>query len=344
MKGLRGWKLWVFLGVSLALGFGAFVFQSSGPSETEAPVVEGLDEDLEGMVEEGGGLSLATDELGVGPVPVEFVEPGVEAPAESGSVEGMASAEAVEPGVEAPAESGSVEGMASAEAVEPGVEAPAEAVEPVAVAEDLGLPAEIIEPPTEVSVEVVEVAADVRREVGVNVARRRIEFEVGSREGNEVVGEGSEAVLEAAFDAELEAAWRVEAEAVSGVDVEGVDTAAGVLEGRRVLALRVVVPEAREGVRVLRGSLGYRVPLVVRQEVPDQIRGGVYIPGHTTYVIVRQGHWRVEQLGGDLMGMDVAPAEAGNAPVVEEEKPRHILPWLRQKFGRRERRDDGGTE
>ena len=311
MKGLRGWKLWVFLGVSLALGFGAFVFQSSGPSETEVPVVESLDEDLEGMVEEGGGLSLGMDELGLGPVPDEFVEAGVEAPAELGLVEGMA---------------------------------PAEAVEPVAVAEDLGLPVEIIEPSAEAPVEVVEVAADVRREVGVNVARRRIEFEVGSREGNEVVGEGSEAALEATLDAELEAARRAEAAAVSGADVEGVDTAPGVLEGRRVLALRVVVPEAREGVRVLRGSLGYRVPLVVRQEVPDQIRGGVYIPGHTTYVIARQGHWRVEQLGGDLMGMDVAPAEAGNAPVVEEEKPRYFLPWLRQKLGRRERRDDGGTE
>ena len=43
---------------------------------------------------------------------------------------------------------------------------------------------------------------------------------------------------------------------------------------------------------VARDGMGYRVPLVVRQLVPDQIRGGVYIPAHETYLVVKPGHWK----------------------------------------------------
>ena len=56
---------------------------------------------------------------------------------------------------------------------------------------------------------------------------------------------------------------------------------------------------ARAGLTVpgtLRGVMGYRLPLVSRQEVPDQIVSGVLIPAHTTFVIVKQGAWELVDL------------------------------------------------
>ena len=54
-----------------------------------------------------------------------------------------------------------------------------------------------------------------------------------------------------------------------------------------------------EPVRVpgtLRGVMGYRLPLVSRQEVPDQVVSGVLIPAHTTFVILRGGEWELVDL------------------------------------------------
>ena len=50
----------------------------------------------------------------------------------------------------------------------------------------------------------------------------------------------------------------------------------------------------------LRGVMGYRLPLVSRQEVPDQIVSGVLIPAHTTFVILKEGAWEL---------VDVTPEE-----------------------------------
>ena len=50
----------------------------------------------------------------------------------------------------------------------------------------------------------------------------------------------------------------------------------------------------------LRGVMGYRLPLVSRQEVPDQIISGVFIPAHTTFVILKAGSWEL---------VDVTPEE-----------------------------------
>ena len=50
----------------------------------------------------------------------------------------------------------------------------------------------------------------------------------------------------------------------------------------------------------LRGVMGYRLPLVSRQEVPDQIVSGVLIPAHTTFVILKAGSWEL---------VDVTPEE-----------------------------------
>ena len=58
-----------------------------------------------------------------------------------------------------------------------------------------------------------------------------------------------------------------------------------------------------EPVRVpgtLRGVMGYRLPLVSRQEVPDQVVSGVLIPAHTTFVVLRGGEWEL---------VDVKPEE-----------------------------------
>ena len=56
------------------------------------------------------------------------------------------------------------------------------------------------------------------------------------------------------------------------------------------------LPSQTQGVVVphsLRGVMGYRLPLISRQEVPDQVVSGVLIPAHTTYVILRQGEWEL---------------------------------------------------
>ena len=61
----------------------------------------------------------------------------------------------------------------------------------------------------------------------------------------------------------------------------------------------VAAPRARAAPRravvpgTLRGVMGYRLPLVGRQAVPDQVVGGVLIPAHTTYVILAPGWWEL---------------------------------------------------
>ena len=100
----------------------------------------------------------------------------------------------------------------------------------------------------------------------------------------------------------------------------------------RTLAVRASVPQARGGTRVLRGSFGYRVPLVVQQVVPDQIKGGVYVPAHEMYVIAREGHWEVEEVGGELTGLRLTPGEAVSATAADAAESWYLLPWLLEKF------------
>ena len=67
----------------------------------------------------------------------------------------------------------------------------------------------------------------------------------------------------------------------------------------------MALPVLDAPVRVVRDGMGYRVPLVVRQVVPDQIRGGVYMPAHETYLVVKPGHWehRKAALGSGQVGI-----------------------------------------
>lgn len=45
--------------------------------------------------------------------------------------------------------------------------------------------------------------------------------------------------------------------------------------------------------RVPRGTLGYRAPLVVKQRVGPMVVGGVYVPAHDAWVVLRDGHWEL---------------------------------------------------
>ena len=63
----------------------------------------------------------------------------------------------------------------------------------------------------------------------------------------------------------------------------------------------------------LRGVMGYRLPLISRQELPDQVVSGVLIPAHTTYVILEPGYWELVGLSPDEATATRAAADKGTA-------------------------------
>ena len=72
----------------------------------------------------------------------------------------------------------------------------------------------------------------------------------------------------------------------------------------------------------LRGVMGYRMPLVSRQAVPDQVVSGVLIPAHTTFVILRPGYWELVGLDpGDVEYLRGAAARAQAEALAEAHKP-----------------------
>ena len=71
----------------------------------------------------------------------------------------------------------------------------------------------------------------------------------------------------------------------------------------------------------LRGVMGYRLPLISRQEVPDQVVSGVLIPAHTTFVILRGGEWELVDLAPDEVRRLEEAAEAAAAPPETEPQP-----------------------
>lgn len=327
MKGLAGWKRWVLVGVSAALVGAVFLLQSSPPRQPEpesGAVSEGAGEDAEaGAVDQAADaftvrflageavLEAPGDEAAAGPgLEGEVAAPVIGAlPGPAAADGGVLPDEVAEAVIEAPSglpvgdgEAGPAEMEAAVAAADGG--APGEAGE--AVAEVVALPIEVVEAEVAGIVEARQPGAGPGDGRASRGAGRRIEFE-----------------LEAEVTAAPAAAPPAEATG-------------------RTLALHAAVPQARGGDAVLRGSFGYRVPLVVRQVVPDQIRGGVYVPAHETYVIVRRGHWQLEQVGGDLTRMRLAPAEAANAPAADAAGSWFLLPWLRDKL--RGSRGDGGQE
>ena len=98
----------------------------------------------------------------------------------------------------------------------------------------------------------------------------------------------------------------------------------------------------RAGVMVpgtLRGVMGYRLPLVSRQEVPDQIVSGVFIPAHTTFVIVKPGAWElVDVTAEELLALREAAARKERpAAAAEAAAEGAARPWTlwRALWGRR---------
>ena len=63
----------------------------------------------------------------------------------------------------------------------------------------------------------------------------------------------------------------------------------------------------------LRDVMGYRLPLISRQELPDQVVSGVLIPAHTTYVILQPGYWEQVGLSPDDVVAIRAAAERSRA-------------------------------
>ena len=343
MKGLAGWKLWVFVGVSVALAAGVFLLQSGPPAQPETVSEPVIGESDEG--DESGGADMAPDAF-TAPFLVgeEALAPPAEAAGEAPEIEAEigeavvgalhgseepegeplpveAETEAVGPGVTAAGEVGeaALSGVA-AEGTEPGAAAPGEAVEGTAVAEAVGefvpLPVQVAEVENTGVVEAWEPMPASGDGGDSKGAGRRVEFELDA-------DAPAAAIVEKAVNGERAAA-------------ESAETAG------RALAVRLRVPQARGGDRVLRGSFGYRVPLVVRQAVPDRIIGGVYVPAHEMYVIARQGQWEVEEAGGDMTGMRPAPAGAAGDTAGEPAESWFLLPWLLDKL--KGPRRDGGQE
>ena len=86
----------------------------------------------------------------------------------------------------------------------------------------------------------------------------------------------------------------VDGEAVTPEYPDGVEAA--VTSPSKTGSQELGLPSPPQGAVVphsLRGVMGYRLPLVSRQEVPDQVVSGVLIPAHTTYVILRKGEWEL---------------------------------------------------
>ena len=105
-----------------------------------------------------------------------------------------------------------------------------------------------------------------------------------------------------------------ESPAPSGVsvDVEGDDERQAGRPSQEA-AQPVVLPET------LRGVMGYRMPLVSRQGVPDQVVSGVLIPAHTTFVILKPGRWELVGLEpDDVERLRDATARLESAAAVNE--------------------------
>ena len=104
---------------------------------------------------------------------------------------------------------------------------------------------------------------------------------------------------------ELEAQWEAEQASVLSESRPPSETPSPSEELSRELAAGAVRAGNQlpgppvEGVtlgRNLRGVMGYRMPLVSRQAVPDQVVSGVLIPAHTTFVILKPGYWELTGL------------------------------------------------
>ena len=131
-------------------------------------------------------------------------------------------------------------------------------------------------------------------------------------------------------------AQEVESGLPESVDAEVEQASAPVPAEFLLLPTHTQVPAPRGGISVARGALGYRVPLVVKRRVPDQIRGGVYVLAHETYMVLQPGHWELEGAGEDPAA-EAAASETMEAPEAAKGG------WLRRLFGKRGRGCNAGS-
>ena len=93
----------------------------------------------------------------------------------------------------------------------------------------------------------------------------------------------------------------------------------------------------------LRGVMGYRLPLVSRQEVPDQVVSGVLIPAHTTYVILKPGYWELTGLSPDDVNALRVAAERAKADQQAAQSEPAVRGWNPFRLFKRKRAPAAGN-
>lgn len=289
MKRLKGWKMCAFLGLAVVLAAAVFMLQvetvtPDGPEACEEP----CDDQPAAAVAPRGAMP--------GPLWEPFNAVGVE-PVTGPEGPPMGPVKAQLPA--APVESGAVFGDGAL-------------VAPQAME---------LEPKTTWTS--VEIRAAVNDAVAITDKRET----AGHAMGGQAVEAPPETAEEAATQpgAGVEAAGRAATVVPEQPETMGTEDEHGgvpVPAPSQLLPARLRVPAPRDGIPVARNGLGYRVPLVVRQRVPAQILGGVYMPEHETYVVLRPGYWELEGVEEE--------APAVSEPVQAPEAARGR--WLRRLF------------
>ena len=194
---------------------------------------------------------------------------------------------------------------------EPSVKAGNSPVQESVVVEAVAL--EAVEASEQVSVEPeVPETVEVPKSSGSGVPR--VEFEMPPGRGLLEGPDGTE-IIELPFGADVPA--------------PAVETAAVVHDAGQAgpphpgLPLRTAAerPEPVPVPGTLRGVMGYRLPLVSRQALPDQVVSGVLIPAHTTYVILQPGYWELVGLSPDEVELlrDAAAKAKADKPAAQSE-------------------------
>ena len=303
MKGLKGLKMCTFLGLAAVLAAAVFMLQ-----------VETVSPGAPAVCEEPCGDETAAAEVPGGPVPGPLVGPfdpvGVQ------TVTGPVVAPLGPVKARAPAGGGE------------GAELPVLTDNPGTPGDGAPAPVPVQEAEAEPLTAAVERQAAVDGPTPVE-DRPREDAALPKDRGAESLPESDE---EAAFPREHESTVARHERSAAAITAEPPHFVEPAAESQ-LLPVRLRVPAPRGGTRVARGALGYRVPLVVRHRVPAQIRGGVFIPAHETYVVLQPGYWEPEDAGQDPPGVGV-PAEAPEAAGGR---------WLRRLFGKPGRGGDGGS-
>ena len=315
LQGLRGWKVWSFLGLSMALAVAMFMFQVETVLPGTPDVCEEPCEDeavlpcdptpVEAQVTEPPVVTIQA------PSPVDVPLPApVEAEVSANTPPaGLAKTTAPEP-TTVPVDADVSAGDSST------VTSRVQEVQQLSVTAE---PPASVDGPDSAAVEVklpVEIPLD---ELFEKSAARR------------------EAAKREKATAQAEATRPLVSDELSRSTVIAPQSSEP-----RLLPFRLIVPAPRGSILVARGAMGYRVPLVVKQEVPDQIQGGVYIPAHEAYVVLRPGSWDLE---GPHEGLTETEPEDGAVEASGDVvKPPPKRPnWLQRLFRRKGREADSSS-